>query len=436
MAQIVLLISAILLVLMPTNGPRFRDVWRSAHYLWIVAGFGLPGVLRVTELTQQSTGSANELLSIIRFVPMLLIGAIIGVRSLSRGRLYGGHLLLLLAICIPVAFASGDFSPTPFVAAFAFLPALAVDREPVDVRVILLALVHSLKAVVVLVGFYGVGGTIIGACRLDKCSLWGQQLGEFGSGNALGVAIAVLAFASIVTARNSAWILVAVVASGLLVDLCSSRSALIIWALASVAAVLIRTTGRMRLVTRTRLMAALTTVAALLVCAVAVTSWRPDAFTYRGILWLKAQELILENPLLGWGSTYWVRQPITTALSANYSAHNLALETFVSTGLVGALALTAAFIACVRRTAPDVRMIALGMAVVWLAGGITEVTSAPGRLYLVPALLPLVFVLFNARSRSSARLQLDVGRLSGSRPTWSVASSSDAARAISAVPTT
>ncbi|QOD42554.1 O-antigen ligase family protein [Clavibacter zhangzhiyongii] len=407
MAQLVLLVSAVLLVLLPTAGPRFREAWRSPYYLWVVSGFGLTGILRVTELSQDSAGGANELLSIARFVPMLVAGAVIGARSLSRGKVYGGHLLLLLLLCIPMAFAAGELSLTPFIAAFAFLPALAVDRQPVDVRLVLLGLVHSLKAMAVMIALYGAVGSIVGACRLDKCSLWGQQLGELGSGNALGVAIAILSFPIILTARKTAWALIAVVASGLLVDLCSSRSALIMWSLALVAALLIRTTTRMRIQVRTRLMAALTITTALLVGAVAVTTWQPDAFTYRGVLWLKAQELIQQNPLLGVGSTYWVRQPITTALTANYSAHNLALEVLVSTGLLGALALVGAIILCARRTDPEARIIALGMAVVWLAAGMTEVTSAPGRLYLVPALLPLVFVLFNARSGSLVELPTD-----------------------------
>jgi O-antigen ligase len=178
-------------------------------------------------------------------------------------------------------------------------------------------------------------------------------------------------------------------------------------------------TTRMRVQVRTRLMAALTVVTAVLVGVVAFTTWQPDAFTYRGVLWLKAQELILQNPLLGVGSTYWVRQPLTTALAANYSAHNLALEVLVSTGLVGALALVGAVILCARRTAPEARIIALGMAVVWLAAGITEVTSAPGRLYLVPALLPLVFVLFNARSGSWTEPPPEGQRRKAARPTSS-----------------
>jgi hypothetical protein len=396
MAQLVLLASAIILVVFPTTGPRIRDVWRSPYYLWIVAGFGLTGILRVTELSQDGSSSANELLSTIRFVPMLVLGAIIGARSISRGKLYGGHLLLLLLLCIPMAFATGEVSVT-----------------------VLLGLVHSLKAIALMIALYGVGGSIVGACRLDKCSLWGQQLGELGSGNALGVAIAILAFPAILTARKRGWSLLVVVASGLLVDLCSSRSALIMWSLAVVAALLIRMTTRMRVQVRTRLMAALTVVTAVLVGVVAFTTWQPDAFTYRGVLWLKAQELILQNPLLGVGSTYWVRQPLTTALAANYSAHNLALEVLVSTGLVGALALVGAVILCARRTAPEARIIALGMAVVWLAAGITEVTSAPGRLYLVPALLPLVFVLFNARSGSWTEPPPEGQRRKAARPTSS-----------------
>jgi hypothetical protein len=419
MAQLVLLASAIILVVFPTTGPRIRDVWRSPYYLWIVAGFGLTGILRVTELSQDGSSSANELLSTIRFVPMLVLGAIIGARSISRGKLYGGHLLLLLLLCIPMAFATGEVSVTPFIAAVAFLPALAVDRQPVSVGTVLLGLVHSLKAIALMIALYGVGGSIVGACRLDKCSLWGQQLGELGSGNALGVAIAILAFPAILTARKRGWSLLVVVASGLLVDLCSSRSALIMWSLAVVAALLIRMTTRMRVQVRTRLMAALTVVTAVLVGVVAFTTWQPDAFTYRGVLWLKAQELILQNPLLGVGSTYWVRQPLTTALAANYSAHNLALEVLVSTGLVGALALVGAVILCARRTAPEARIIALGMAVVWLAAGITEVTSAPGRLYLVPALLPLVFVLFNARSGSWTEPPPEGQRRKAARPTSS-----------------
>jgi hypothetical protein len=407
MAQVVLLVSALLLVLLPTTGPGIREAWRSPYYLWVVAGFGLTGVLRVTELSQNGAGSANELLSIVRFVPMLVIGAVIGARSLSRGKLYGGHLLLLLLLCIPMAFAMGERSVTPFIAAFTFLPALAVDRRLVDVRIIILGLVHSLKAIALVIAVYGVGGSIVGACRLDKCSLWGQQLGELGTGNALGVAIATLAFSVVLTARKSGGALIGIVASGLLVDLCSSRSALIMWSLSVLAALLIRTTTRMRIQVRTRLMTALTVGTAVLVCVVAFTKWQPDAFTYRGVLWLTAQELILQNPLLGRGSTYWVRQPITTALTANYSTHNLALEVLVSTGVVGALALVGAVILCARRTAPEARIVGMAMAVVWLAAGITEVTSAPGRLYLIPALLPLVFVLFNARTDSVSQLLPD-----------------------------
>jgi len=397
MAQLVLLISALVLLLIPTTGPRFRDVWRSSYYLWVVAGLGLPGLLRVTELVQDDSVSANELLSVVRYVPMLLLGAFIGIRGLIRGKLFGGHLLLLLTVSIPIAFVASESSPTPFIAAIAFLPALAVDREPVDLRVVLLAAVHSLKAIVLLAAVYGAGGSIIGACRLDKCSLWGQQLGELGSGNALGVAISVLVLPLVLMARKTAWAVIAVVCSGLLVDLCSSRSAVIIWLFSSVAALLIRATSGLRARVRIRLITAFTSITALLVVGVALATWSPDAFTYRGILWMRAQELILDNPLLGVGSTFWVRQPQTTALLANYSTHNLALEVVLSTGALGALSLLGALVMCARRAAPEALIIGLGVAVVWLAGGITEVTSAPGRLYLIPALLPLVFVVLNAR---------------------------------------
>ncbi|WP_146081628.1 O-antigen ligase family protein [Clavibacter michiganensis] len=360
-----------------------------------MAAFGVPGAVRVLGLTETEAVVLDDLSVFLRFAPMLALGIAIGVSNIFHGHLYGSHLLLLLVVTIPIAYVIDGFSLMPIVAGLAFLPALAASKGRVPVELLVAGLGHSLKLISVPLILFGITGSVLGTCRMDKCSVWGQQLGTMGAGNALGLLVAVLAFAGVYTARSNFWAVANLIGTLLLVDLSSSRSGLVVWVFAVGAGALLRLTESVALTVRIRLMAAALTVAVAGAVAVAVTPWSPSAFTLRGILWLRAQDLIADNVLLGVGSSFWVRQPYTTAMRPNYATHNIVLESMLSFGLLGTVALVLALIAAILRADLQSRLIGLAIAVIWVAGGIAEVPSAPGRLYLVPGLLPLLFVILN-----------------------------------------
>jgi hypothetical protein len=312
--------------------------------------------------------------------------------------LYASHLLLLLVVCIPVTYVFGGLSLMPIVTAVAFLPALAASKGRVPIELLTRGLSDSLRMIALPLVLFGVTGSVLGVCRMDKCSIWGQQLGDMGAGNALGLLVAVLAFAGVLTARSMPWAFANAAATGLLVDLSSSRSGLVAWVFAVGVAFVMRYSARATSRIRTRLVGGVLLIAVAGAIGVSVYAWSPSAFTLRGILWLRAQDVISQNAFLGVGSTFWVRQPYTTAMRPNYSTHNIVLELMLSFGLIGTIALILALIAAVMRVDPVSRVLGLAIAVVWVSAGIAEVPSAPGRLYLVPGLLPLLFVVLNNSS--------------------------------------
>lgn len=233
-------------------------------------------------------------------------------------------------------------------------------------------------------------GGFFGPCRYDKCSLWGISIGTAGDGNALGIFYAVAGAISFMIVKGVARTCLVAVSSLALVELTSSRTALYSWAVGALIVAAHHLCTRLRSNTPQ----AAVVIALGAVCVVLpLLPWRGDEFTYRATLWLSARNLITESPLFGYGSAYWVRLGGESGVSSNYSTHNLTLEVLMSGGLLGLLLFTGGLVAAVlSNQRREGRLWTLSFIAILLSTSMTEVTSAPGRPYLIPGLAVLAFL--------------------------------------------
>lgn len=367
---------------------------RDAIYWWTVLAFGWRSALYCLDLYHPMPSGNTGLF--VDYGPMLLAGMMIFVRAL-RESLHidaaGGGLLVLSVLSLGYV-ANGSAG---FMAIFSFLLVLPAIVRPSKLHVASLGrgLHHSARilAASLLALTLFAGTTAFGPCRLDKCSHFGVQLGAEGGANALGLAAAIICVLAATTLRTRAVILY-LSAAAVIVDLAVSRSAFLPLGLGGAAILAQRCrAGQGRLLVRIVIAASVGSV-----LYVAFASWTPEAFTGRGALWLQARELIRQHPWLGYGSSFWVRQSATTDVVANYSAHNVALETLVSFGFVGGLVLVVTIIVLFRERSQESGHQLTVALVTWLGASATEVIAAPGRVYIFPAAFILLFLLSRART--------------------------------------
>jgi O-antigen ligase len=279
----------------------------------------------------------------------------------------------------------------PFLAAAAILPAIRM-RDGITSGPIKRALIDSMRiiAMTALLLAAIAPGRTFGPCRLDKCSVFQMQLGSLGDANSVGMTVAVIGVLAAQSLQKRSRIVPYLIAVAAIVDLSVSRSALLPLALGTAAVLAYRFLPRRS--TRVAL-AALVCVGVVAILVVAMGTWSRNDFTGRGSLWVRAQKLIAEQPIFGYGSSFWVRQTETSGVVANYSTHNVLLEVLLSAGAIGLLLICIAIVAAARgRSGGDDGLFDVAL-IVWLAAGVTEVFALPGRLYLLPAMFPLLFIL-------------------------------------------
>jgi len=408
-----LLVSSLLIVAGLTR-VTLRPSRRGLMYWWVWAAFGL-SLVDTALVAVGLVSSTDQVIAFAFNVPMLGLGLLVAGRAARRdGRLSMSALLCTAPIIISFAYVMGGGSVgTPVQAIVSMLVAIVLPADGYDPEEIIAGMVSSLRALAILLLLLVVAGvpTLIGECRADKCSLWGQQIGQAGNANGLGMAVA---FVGVVVGWRLSWwrLVVVLVGVALLTDLSSSRSALLPLAFGLIAIVIERRTrGLVR--TALRSVALVSVVGTIFV--IGLWPWPPSSFTDRAGLWRHALALALERPWFGWGLSFWVRQPETTTLDANYSAHNMLLETLVSFGIVGLILIVVGLFVVSGTVRPDARSMWFVATVCLLGGGVTEVVATAGRFYLVPGAFILLFILSRgeavksvAQCSSRARVKSEV----------------------------
>lgn len=332
--------------------------------------------------------------TLIVYGPAAIMGVIAFAHRLTApgARVFGAGLIVVLAqafVLPQVVF--GEEQPTAVLIAIAMtLPIAMRSRSSIALwawvqhaRVALTVVAGSVLIVALLSP-----GLIIGACRLDKCSLFGETVISpiTNNGNFLGVAAALIF--PLTLARAGFWRSVVLAAGSLvLVEVSGSRSALIAMAVV-IGAVLISTVTR-----RSGLGVALALTGTLAATAVTALVQFPSTFaTYRGGLWTRARDLLLGNEFFGLGPTYWSRNEQEISMFPNYSPHNVWLELAVSGGVLMVAVVVVAGWWSVRTVPPIPRPHFLLLIVAVLAVGVLEAPLAPAKLGLAPfaLLLPLM----------------------------------------------
>ncbi|ROP74751.1 O-antigen ligase [Curtobacterium sp. PhB115] len=408
-------LSACLVVVMGCQ-PRVRGSRRRVEYWWATLGLASGVVTTLPTLLNPNISPSSSLA--LQVAPICVVSVLLVLSNVRRGAALsaiGAGLLLFLTVPFAFALPSGDLTIL-LLSLSVLLPAIIVPASGYDKSSLFLAVSDAarLAAMVLAVLLILKGPQLIGSCRGDKCSIWGSALGPEGTGNALGVCLAVMIGLALLNVRDlKRWMLVAA-AGFVLVDLTSSRSGFAIL-VAGLGFSLVRGAywresssmrGHRAADRMVFVAAGLLTVA---VAALPFLRWSAGSFTGRATLWqIATDELVPRSPIFGHGASYWVRQAATAQLQANYSTHNMAVEILVTAGAWGIACMAVIlFSATQSRATPGVQSLCVAMIGIWLASGLTEVTSLPGRTYLYPAFL--TFILMVCQSSPVRGISGDLG---------------------------
>ncbi len=384
----VVLSAAILWLMLPMKVDRTRRSWCHKEYWIAVTLFGLAGLGLLLGIIYPG----NPIIDILRITLPIAVGLGTLVMNVAGGAQIRFPGLFLIAVFVPMAaFAITEQLAMPLMSLALLAPAIVVPRDSYSVEPLYTGLRDSIRGVLIalIICTLAFPHATIGQCRGDKCSVWGMALGPLGTGNAFGVYLAFIAGIAIAISRTPWAAIIAILASAILVDATSSRSAILAWAITVVAALVLRWVRPRHSANVLRLLCLAT---AALTAYFAFHTWKSEDFTGRANLWVVAREKFAESPLFGFGPSFWVRQDRTSYVVSNYATHNLLLEVLVSAGVVGAFALLLSLIYLVRGADARIQATTLVIIVAWLASSVLEVTALPGRMYLLPGVLVLIFV--------------------------------------------
>ncbi|MFE4727228.1 O-antigen ligase family protein [Microbacterium sp. NPDC056736] len=402
MSPVVVLLAAVAVWLVALRIDRARISSRGYPEFWwsmTVFGAGGIGTLANFELVQLTADDV----SLARTLPMILTGAVMVVGALhTRAGVVpaGIWLSLLFGILLAHAFGGGSLLMT-LLSISVFLPAFIAPRAGWSFTAIKsgasTGVVISLVTVSVLTIL--LPERMIGACRTDKCSLWGESLGAVATGNALGMFIAAACSVSLLASARVITFAAITAAGFILVDLSTSRSGLYSLMVGIGMAVAYKISVRFG---RPLLVRVAAVGVGVVVAAIPYLGWTGFDLTGRALLWEHASSLFGAQPFFGYGSSYWVTAVSVPFILSNYSTHSLVPELLVSAGIVGAIAFGLALLAALMKN-DDVVSACYAAAVmgIVLSLSMSEVVSAPGRTYLIPGLVVFVFVASQATQRSS-----------------------------------
>jgi len=368
------------------HGSRDRDVDRRAlEYWWGLSAFFFGGAGALASFSFLTL--TFEQAVALRTAPLILMGLATAVQTLLRRQALIPPAGFALLFYFGILF-TGDGFLMPFASLLAYLPAIIVPATGYNLNSLRAGATTGISLFLVFVLGFALAqpGALLGACRTDKCSRWGVALGALTTGNALGMYLAAATAISLVSARKKSSFLLLLIASLILTELTSSRSGLYAWYVMAASAVTYFLARRLR--SHLPLVLAALVVSATAV-AIPLMNWSPRELTFRPVLWWNAIDLFKDNPILGYGASFWVRNeysfPTGTgfAMSANYSTHNMFTELLISCGVTGTFAFVLALVLASRSG----RGFATSTYIIFLIcvfGGLslTEVTAIPGRVYL------------------------------------------------------
>ena len=408
LSELALIVGCFLVVLAPSKTSNYATLL-SVESIWTISAFFLPGTAALLTISQPDDTSDTSL--IIRFVPLLLVSLFMVVKSIGSATLfipsYTYFFMPIFGILLAFAVSGNASTIMTIVSMIPYIPMLFTPSRPYSLEKILSGGTMSVKLLCLLVAALSIlpGFNLIGPCRLDKCSIWGESLGAEGQGNALGMLFAFVSVLIYLGSKNKYSLLLSFVGTFLIVDLTSSRSAMLAWTCSLFMYLTFRVSNRIRMSWPLGVSVTLLSAAVIFI---ATYSWRLDEFTGRASLWAQAIDLFAKSPFFGYGSSFWVRQPATSLLNANYSTHSIFWEMIVSVGVVGLTLFVGGIVVLIFHVSHRTRMILLLFVGTWLSGSILEVLAAPGRFYLVPAVLPFILLIAAtqpAESRSSSSRQ-------------------------------
>ncbi|GGJ12410.1 O-antigen ligase family protein [Paenarthrobacter histidinolovorans] len=368
--------------------PRIEWLWFHGSVTWPIAVKAALGSFIFA--ADADSGTSYTLVTYGPALLMALVMLVSRLRKDAKPFAPGVWIFAGVAFSIPFTlFAGSGF--TGVLPAVLLLPALLRRAAPIPLEAWFASARWSVFCVLLAVTAtsFAAPENVIGLCRLDKCSIFGEVLTSpiTNNGNFVGVAIAILLPLALLGLRATPLVLTAIV--GLVViEASGSRSAaLSAWVVVVVVLLAAGNWDRRKWVSSLAL-------ACVLVASVvtAVGSFPREFATFRGGLWARAQELFQASPALGYGPTFWSNQPLELSLTANYSPHNIWLEFAVAGGVFGILCLTIAGITLLRKVAKEERYAIIMMLISLLALGIVEAPVQPGKFGLAPFahLLPLI----------------------------------------------
>lgn len=397
----VLVAAAMWLVALRMDRDPNRNRHQSKHlpeFWWACAATATGGIGSLASF--EIVPLSPDAVSLFRAVPLIVIGLLMVARPvLSRVAIVpiASGLLVVFFGVVFAHIAGGQAALMPILSLVLFAPALIAPRAGWNLTGIRSGLSAGLAVTLVVLSTLVVAlpSALVGACRFDKCSVWGTSLGEAGAGNALGLFFAASTGIMLLSCRGLVSFLLTASAGLVLVDATSSRSAFYAYIVAVIAAVAFQT--RRLIIAQ---LAALTVAIAAVV--IPYLGWTGFDLTGRAILWQVARELFAESPLFGWGASYWVGQSEVPQIVANYSAHSIVPEMLVTAGLVGLIAFAGSLAAAMfARKERATRAYVAALIAITLGLSFTEVVSAPGRTYLLAGLIVLVYVASQSRESNT-----------------------------------
>lgn len=373
--------------------------------LWVLAIAAWPTVVTYLLAPLVFPGDAAAQVAgaqfpILQYAPAMIMSLVALGRAVVAGRMRIDPPALVLGALLLVGFASlvidGSGQVVNLVVAGILVVGTFIRTREVGLALIACAARLALFVVVVsvTVAVFVAPAAATSDCRSDKCNIAQQVVSSpfAGNGNAAGLAAAILL--PFVLVRLS-WLRLLATSLGVAayMEATASRTAMIGVAVAFVIAaglILIRD-ARLRTVWATAVLVAAGAFSILPLYA----NYIDDDFSFRGQLWTAAKHLVVDNPLLGYGPTYWQTMGLSALFDANYSPHNGWLDIAVGMGLVGCAGIIAIVALQVLTTDNGVRAELIGYYAVILSISALESVYVPYYLGIVPAAAVLPLLMYH-----------------------------------------